>query len=1014
MIDNVIHRRMALAFVLLGWCHSASASSPALDVSQFAHAAWTAGDGFAKGAINSIAQTPDGYLWLGTEFGLLRFDGVRTTPWPLEQPIATEVSCLITAGDGTLWIGTDGGLASWKDGRLTRYAELSGERVLALLEDRSATVWVIAVPVRNRHLCAIRNEGVHCWGEESRFGPRVKTMYEDRKGHLWFAESHGLWQWNERQPTFHPFGSDQNVQALSEDADAGLLVVQPGRIDRMLDGKLQEAYRLPATVGLNYSYSVFRDRDGAIWIGSMGAGLARVHDGRVDQFSRSDGLTSDSVGAFFQDRDGNTWVGTYGGLDRFRASAATPLTRHQGFSNLRVMAVLSATDGSVWIRTVDGLDHWDGERLTVYHDSPDFEDRTTERASPNAIVASADITGPEVAGRSLFQDSRGRIWLSGPRSFGYMDDGRFVSVTGVPRGSVHAMTGDREGNLWLAHETAGLIHLVADRLVERIPWERLGHNDPAHSVTVDPSTGDLWLGFFRGGIARLRDGQVSAYDAKAGLAAGRVHDLRFDRDGALWTAAAGGSSRLKNGRVMTLSSRDGLPCDAVYWTIEDDNGDRWLSMPCGLVRIARGDLERRGPSAGDSTSRQSIPISVFDASDGIRLRGNDGVFSPHVARASDGKLWFFPLEGLVSLDTSRLSVDMLPPLVHIEEIHADHHRYFPAAQAGTVRLPPRSRDIEIGYTGLSFSNPQRVRFRYMLVGRDREWQDAGTRRQVSYSDLPPGRYRFDVTASNKDGVWNESGTSIDFIVVPAYYQTVWFVTLSITTVIAGVWGAYRLRLRSVEQHQQEISALNEQLMKAQEQERIRLAGELHDGVMQEMLAATMMLGSAKRRIPDDVEGKATIDKVQQKLIHLGTDLRQLSHGLHPPLLQEAGLPEAVRAYCAEFHAGSGIPVVCDVDEGVCELSRGSALTLFRILQEALGNTARHAKATWISVRVTRAHDTVSLSVSDNGLGFERGRLASGGLGLITMRERANQLNGEFDVESVPGRGTTITVSIPFR
>jgi len=250
---------------------------------------------------------------------------------------------------------------------------------------------------------------------------------------------------------------------------------------------------------------------------------------------------------------------------------------------------------------------------------------------------------------------------------------------------------------------------------------------------------------------------------------------------------------------------------------------------------------------------------------------------------------------------------------------------------------------------------------------------------------------------------------------PAWWRTSWFLALSVAAIAAAVWGGHRLRLRIVEKHQREISALNERLMKAQEQERIRISGELHDGVMQEMLAVTMMLGTAKRRIPAESDAKATIDKIQDKMIRVGTDIRRLSHDLHPPILQEAGLPKAVQAYCDEFSATSGMAVSCEADESASELSRGAALALFRIVQEALGNVAKHAHAKRITVRLARSAGEVSLAVSDDGVGFDSGRLGTpGGLGLITMRERAGQLNGTFEFESAPGRGTTIRVVIPFR
>ena len=308
--------------------------------------------------------------------------------------------------------------------------------------------------------------------------------------------------------------------------------------------------------------------------------------------------------------------------------------------------------------------------------------------------------------------------------------------------------------------------------------------------------------------------------------------------------------------------------------------------------------------------------------------------------------------------------------------------------------------------------PEKVQFRYRLDGRDTDWQDVGTRRQAFYSDLSPGQYRFRVIASNNDGVWNETGASIDFEIAPAYYQTTWFMALVAGMLLTLVWAAHRIRLRIVETHEREITALNERLMKAQEQERIRIAGELHDGVMQQMLAMTMMIGTAKRRIPDDSAARPTLDKISDKLVEVGGDIRRLSHDLHPPILQEAGLPQAMRGYCEEFSASCGIPVLCDVDDSLRDLSRGAALALFRIMQEALGNAAKHARARRITVGLTRLAGVVTLTVADDGVGFDRNLLS--GLGLITMRERAGQLNGRFEVETAPGRGTVIRVEIPFR
>src|SRR5262245_5513570 len=992
------------ALVCLTSAASSPAATPTLDVSQLAHAAWTLGDGFAKGAIHSIAQTPDGYLWLGTEFGLLRFDGVTATPGPSDHPLETEIPALLTGRDGTLWIGMSGGLASWKDGHLTRYAEVERGRVLSLLEARDGTVWVIGVLPPNRRVCAIRNGSMECMSEESRFGPNIRTMYEDRRGNLWFVEPQGLWQWNHGQPIFYPLKIDQTIQALAEDADGVLLVVQAGRIDRLVGGELQKAYQLPSSLGPTLTNKVLRDQDGGIWIGSLGGGVAHLHNGRVDQFSRSDGLTSDSVGSFLQDRDGNIWVSTRGGLDRFRETLGTQFTRQQGFSNLQVTAVVASTDGSVWVRTVDGLNRWKDGRVTVYREFPDLAGRTTGRAAVGptnfTVYGNALVQG----GGSLFEEQRGRIWVSGS-NVGYLDHGRFTAVGGVPVGSVSAMTGDRQENIWLAHLTAGLLRVSGDRVVERIPWVRIGHTDYGRVLAMASMTGSLWIGFIGGGVDVFKDGRISAsYREKQGLAGGRVNDLRFGQDGALWVSTITGSSRIKNGQVMTLSSGDGLPCDAVNWTIEDDSGNLWLSMRCGLVRIAHSDIGKWEHLTAAERPLQ-IPIRVFDSSDGIQPRFYEGPFSPRVARAPDGKVWFFPLEGLAALDPTHLSRNTLPPLLHIEYIDADNRR-FPGSQAGPVRLPPRSRDIEIGYTGLSFANPQGLSFRYRLDGRAGEWQDAGSRRQVLYSGLPPGPYRFQVIAATRDGTWNETGSSIDFIIAPAYYQTAWFRALVVVATLTLLWALYRLRLRQLAREFD--GRLHERVT-----ERSRIARALDDTPLQ------MYQGLMRRRpVVDGLlpagKAKHQLAEALERADQAIAEGREAVYGLRDTAATTNDLAESVRALGKELATQDSAGFQLVVEGRTRDLNPIVRDEVYRITREALRNAFNHARAHRVEAEIAYGERAFRMRIRDDGerihpRTLEEGR--AGHYGLQGMRERAKQVAGTLDIWSRPGAGTEIDLSI---
>jgi signal transduction histidine kinase/ligand-binding sensor domain-containing protein len=1021
MVANGTVLPCALACALLVWCPRAFALNAALDASQYIHTAWKVRDGFTKGTITSIAQTPDGYLWLGTELGLLRFDGVRTVPLQLranQQLPSTAIQSLLVARDGTLWIGTDRGLANWRNGQLTRYEALAGSYVGALLEDRQGSIWATRF-LDEWTLCEITKPGVICYGDGGAAGAGAIGLYEDRTGTIWVGTSTGLWRWKPGPSTFYRLSDVGNgIQGLAEGSNGSLLIANAGGIRRFVNGRAEMAYPFPSSVPAIQAMRLLRDRDGGLWAGTTSRGLVHVHNGITDVYSQTDGLSGENVAAIFEDREGNIWVATDGGLDRFRAAPVVSYSSRQGLSSGRVNSVLAASDGSIWFGTYDGLNRWTNGDVTLYR----------ERSAPGTPLYLSrrvhEITGAGMPDgvQSIFEDSQHRIWLSTARGVGYLENDRFVVVKGVPAGMTRAIVEDRAKRLWIAQPVGGLFRLGPDRrLAEQTSLAVLKRTDVVSAVAADPSGDGLWFGFFRGGIAQLVDGQLGiSYLARDGLADGRVSSLYADKAGALWVATDGGLSQLKNGRLATLDSRNGLPCDAVGWIVEDAKDSWWLGMACGLVRIARTEMNAWTTAVekgeGDSTSRPHITATVFDHADGVRTFVNASYYTAPAAVSSDGKVWFISQDGASVIDPARVSANTLPPPVHIEQVIADRETYdVQSALNGRLRLPALIRNLQIDFTALSLVAPENMRFRYKLEGWDSDWQDAGTRRQAVYANLPPRTYRFRVIAANNSGVWNETGASLDFSIDAAYYQTRWFPTLVMGMLIGVVWAAHRIRVGIVEKHEHEIRALNERLMKAQEQERIRIAGELHDGVMQQMLAVTMMLGTAKRRIGNETEATATIDKVQEKLIQVGTDIRQLSHDLHPPALQVAGLPQAVRVCCEQFAETSGIQVSCDADERVHDLSRGAALALFRIVQEALGNAAKHAHATRITVGLTRSTAHVYLVVTDDGAGFDPDSLGtSRGLGLVMMRERATQLNGTFEFENAPGGGTMIKVVIPFR
>ena len=996
MVKLVWLRVLAASCILPACCPRAFALNPALDASQYAHTSWKIRDGFTKGRILSIAQTPDGYLCLGTEFGLLRFDGVRTVPWqppPGQDLPSSYIGKLLAGRDGTLWIGTLKGLASWKDGKLTRYPEFAGQSVRPLLEDREGALWVAAFAIPHGKLCAIQSGKTRCYGEDGRFGPGVYELYEDSSGNLWGGGLASLWRLKPGPPKLYPLPDRElTPHALIEGDDGAILIALRSGMRQLVNGKT-EAYPLPGAVRQVDPGVLLRDRNGGLWIGTD-AGLIHVHQGRTDVFDRSDGLSGNAVGNLYEDREGNIWVTTYdGGLDRFRDLAVATISVKQGLSSTVVDSVLAAKDGSVWLSTIDGLNSWKGGQITIYRK------RSAQAVNGRASGRVLEITGtglPDDDVESAFQDASGRIWAFTLRGAAYLDHGRFVPISGIPGRYFRSVAEDATGNLWVSHDQ-GLFHLLGEHVAERIPWAKLGRKDWAISLLPDSARGGLWLGFSQGGVAFFKDGEVhESYAAADGLGQGIVGGLQLDPGGTLWAATESGLSRLRDGRIATLTSKNGLPCDTVHWVMEDDNHSFWLFTVCGLIRIARSELD-----AWENDPKRTLQVTVLDSSDGV-MNQSVTIGSLRVAKSADGKLWFVAGDGVSVFDPRNLPFNKLPPPVHIEAVKNNGKE---SAPTDGIALSRRTNDLEIDYTALSLSIPERIRFRYKLEGKDAEWQDAGTRRQAYYGGLRPKNYRFRVIACNNDGVWNEAGATWNFSIVPAFYQTAWFVGLCVLAGAGVLWLLYRLRLRQM------AARLN--LLHAERlAERTRIARDLHDTLLQSLAGVSLQLdGISKRAAP---ETASLIGRVRDQVNSAFREARIKVWNLRSPALDGEGLPAALREFvdriapstkarCRFTVTGEPRPCPPEVEE-----------ELLRIAQEAANNASRHAQASEIHIGLEYTASSLTLSISDDGTGFdlEQGLQKSGHWGLKNMQERAAQIRGNCNITTAVGRGTQIEIRVP--
>lgn len=474
---------LVLAWTLLAPHSSTLALNPSLEVNQYAHTSWTAREGYSLGAVFAMAQTPDGYLWLGGEFGLFRFDGVHFMPWqpPAGQQLPNKPYSLLVTRDGTLWIGTYAGLVSWNGAELTRYPEVGELFVTSLLEDREGTVWVGILANRGR-LCAIRSGRAQCYGEDGAFGTFVWSLGEDSSGALWAGAESGLWRWKPGAPKRYAMPGPR-VGDMAKADDGRLLLGVSGAGLRQIVGDKVETFPIHSATNPNAllpdrdvnSNKLLRDRDGGLWIGTREHGLIHVQQGRTDAFTKADGLSGNTSCSIFEDREGNIWFASSRGLDRFRELPIITISAKQGLSSDATNSILAATDGSIWVATKRGLTRWKDGQFTVFDKASGLPDDETQ---------------------SLSQDARGRIWMSTKRGLAYFEDGRFVVVSGLPPEDVNSIAGDKAGNLWLSGNK-GLSHLVEGRLVEHFPWSALGRRQQAGALVADQ--GGVWLAFWQDG-----------------------------------------------------------------------------------------------------------------------------------------------------------------------------------------------------------------------------------------------------------------------------------------------------------------------------------------------------------------------------------------------------------------------------------------------------------------------------------------------------------------------------------
>lgn len=1016
------------AAVLWGWLVATAASAGAFvrDGVSYAIDQWESDDDLPQNSVLALAQTRDGYLWLGTGLGLVRFDGLNFTVFDRSNTPdlpGDAISGLFEDSRGRLWIATlDARAAVAQDGRLTPL-EIGGggrhRRVVAMTEDPTGAVWLLSADGE----LARHHEGrVDVW-TLGRFGlGDYRGLITQDDGRLLLGEEHRITVLDPRQPaapTDLPVQTSFAVSRLE-----WLLASRRGGHWRLANGRVRRcsSERVLEDLGA-YPWSgvqvaaACEDAEGNLIVGTLGAGVFWF-DGRggFARLSKAEGLSYDHIVSLAFDREGNLWVGTDGGgLNRVKPQVFQLLEPTAGAV---VQSVCEDDAGGLWIgfnaigEEAFGVARWDtsaaAQAASTWGDTGrNFESNpggAFQRFGPAQGLVNSSVW-------SVCVDAQQTLWAGTVAGLFFCRDGRFER----PRGGVwplevFAMHRDRQGNLW-AGTRRGLLRW------DGVRWREVASRDGPLVAEVraitDDREGNLWIGTRGSGLLRLRDDQVTAWrQADGGLPSDDIASLHADADGVLWVGTRGGGlGRLAQGRWTRYTTAQGLVSNYLGYLLEDARGYLWIGSNAGLLRVRKALLNdvAEGRSA-------SLAVRAYGRADGLPTRECTAGSQPAAWQSRDGRLWFATIKGLVSVDPARLRLNTNPPPVVIEAVFIDGQAQGTATLRSplpaVITVPARRERLEIRYTSLNLAAPELARFRYRLDGLETDWTEAGNGRVARYSKLPPGDYRFEVTACNEDGVWNPFGQSVAITVLPPFWRTWWFLSLAGALVLGLV--AATVSFFSTQKLHRQLERMRQQ--EALEQERARIARDLHDQLGANLTQVALLgeLVEADKDEPQEVADHARqisatareTTRALDEIVWAANPANDTLDSLITYLCKCAQDAAALAGLRHRFEVPARLPAAAlppDVRHNV-----------FLAAKEAINNVVKHAQASEIRLRLRLEDDRFTLEIEDDGCGLAgRDEAATRTRnGLRNMRRRMEEVGGQFTLGPAPGGGTRVGLSVP--
>jgi signal transduction histidine kinase/ligand-binding sensor domain-containing protein len=959
---------------------------------------WTRQQGLPQSFLRALAQTKDGYIWVGSDAGVSRFDGVSFVSFGLLEGFqAGRVQTLLGDDQGALWIGSVGrGLVRFQNGRFTSFTTQNGlasDSVNALAEDRQGRLWIGT----EAGLAVWQKEHLDAVGAAAELaGKPITSLCNDRKGTIWIgAKGAGLFGLRGGQllqvhdPIFENLLKDPHCLLVDHE---GRLWVGAGE-DSVLyrKGEQWQRYRLPRHLARNYISSLAEGTDGTVWAGSVSEGLFQFKHGKLVAFNASSGLSDNLVEALLVDREGKLWVGTHEGLNRLRPKNLSVISYNEGLGHGAVQGLAEVSPGKIWAsRPSEGLYLWDGRYF---------------RSLPAAGLSPGD-------GRAgaLLMARDGSCWMGGAHGLLQFKDVRSLesepgslTLTNLDASvltnlDVSALAQDAQGRLWAGSRQGELWWK------DQGQWQAQRAGPRVHAITalVPERDGSIWVGTDGDGLFSVEGKADGHWKKQGGRFSDWIRTLYLDGENTLWIGTGGGGlSRLKGGTMATFTTREGLPDNTISQILEDDAGNLWLGGDQGIVRVNKREL-------GDLAAQRITAVypQVYDRAEGMLSEECISGFFPIGLRTTSGLLWFPTQEGIAVVDPHHPTMETPPPAVVLEETLVDGV----PDRSTSLHLGPGKHRLEFRYTGLNFDAPERVRFRYRLMGLDSDWVPAGSSRAASFPYVPYGEYRFEVNAGNGEGDWNTSGASVSVFVKPYLWQTWWFRVPASLALLALI--AVTARVVEKRKLQRRLQQLERERALAHERERI--ARDLHDDLGSSLARISLLSGllKADRDNPGQIESHAF--KISQSADQTVRALEEIVWAVRPGSDSLQSLVEYIAHFANELFDGGGIHCRLDLppDLPACPLPPEVRHNIFLVVKEALTNAFKHAAAREVRIRAEATVEGLEILVQDDGKGFDT-HGQSQGHGLDNMRRRAQALGEELAIESRPGRGTSVRLRLHF-